>query len=170
VTTSSSHRAAVASVWLLAGCAVDALPPGAAAPFNVSAGDLSDNNLLPDGSPSRPRCDGLDAPCDALPLPLPGPACGARSRVDPAAPFPARLSTLGCLTTGDPYAAAEGVIPYEVAAPLFSEGSAKARFLGLPAGSPLTPTLEGPWQAAEGTVVLKTFGFSTTWGATPTPV
>jgi uncharacterized repeat protein (TIGR03806 family) len=53
----------------------------------------------------------------------------------PANPVPPRLSKTGCFVSLSPLKAAEGLVPYEVNAPLWSDGAGKARWLVLPKGA-----------------------------------
>lgn len=54
---------------------------------------------------------------------------------------------------------AEGVMPYELVAPLFSDYATKHRFLQIPEGTTITIGDEGHFVFPEGTVIGKTFGF-----------
>lgn len=56
---------------------------------------------------------------------------------------------------------AEGVLPYEVAAPLFSDDAEKGRFLWLPEGATITRTELDEWTLPTGAIVIKTFFFDT---------
>ncbi|HZH02147.1 MAG TPA: PQQ-dependent sugar dehydrogenase [Myxococcaceae bacterium] len=76
---------------------------------------------------------------------------------EPAAPFPARLSLTGCVDPADPQVPAAGLIPYEVNAPLWSDGSEKQRWMALPDGATATVGEGGDFQFPNGTVLMKTF-------------
>jgi uncharacterized repeat protein (TIGR03806 family) len=86
------------------------------------------------------------------------------------------LSATGCVDPTDPRKPAPGLIPYDVASPLWSDGAAKERFLGLPeigrihikdcqrdtkACAPFaaggSPEDEGDWEVPVSTVLVKTF-------------
>jgi len=54
---------------------------------------------------------------------------------------------------------APGVLPYQVAAPLWSDGAHKGRFLLLPEGETLTLTEEDEWELPVGSVAIKSFYF-----------
>lgn len=56
---------------------------------------------------------------------------------------------------------AEGVLPYQVAAPLFSDDAAKGRFIWLPEGETITRTEADEWALPTGAIVIKTFFFDT---------
>ena len=90
----------------------------------------------------------------------------------------ARLSESGCVDPGDPRKPAAGLIPYDVASPLWSDGAEKDRFLALPDGARIkvkdcalepgacadpgaggTPQDDGHWELPVGTVLVKTFRF-----------
>ena len=54
---------------------------------------------------------------------------------------------------------AEGVVPYEVKSPLFTDNALKHRFMRLPPGEAATYDDDGAWGFPEGTVLVKTFAF-----------
>lgn len=72
---------------------------------------------------------------------------------------PEQLSGWGLFTDAARQLPAEGVIPYEINSPLFSDYTAKHRFLRLPPGGQITYTSEGDWVFPEGTVLVKTFAY-----------
>jgi uncharacterized repeat protein (TIGR03806 family) len=51
------------------------------------------------------------------------------------------------------------VMPYEVNSPLFSDFTAKFRYIALPPGRTITYRDEGIWDFPEGTVLVKTFAY-----------
>ena len=81
-------------------------------------------------------------------------------------PFPRKLSETGLFSTKD-NAPAQGLIPYSVNAPLWSDGAEKERFLALPGDSqiefdkvvyPHGPTYSDlGWRFPDGAVLVKTF-------------
>jgi uncharacterized repeat protein (TIGR03806 family) len=75
----------------------------------------------------------------------------------PNDPFPQRLSQTGCMNPADPRKPAAGVIPFDVSAPLWSDGAAKERFLALPDGAHITVAADGDFTFPVGTVLLKAF-------------
>jgi len=56
---------------------------------------------------------------------------------------------------------AEGVIPFTVAAPLFSDNAGKGRFIVLPEGGTIEVTEEDEWEFPVGSIVVKSFFFDT---------
>jgi len=54
---------------------------------------------------------------------------------------------------------AEGVIPFEVISPLFSDYTAKHRFFWLPPGETMTYRDDGAWELPVGSIVIKSFGY-----------
>lgn len=54
---------------------------------------------------------------------------------------------------------AAGVIPYEVASPLWSDGAHKQRFIVLPEGQKIKFGAEETWDFPEGTIIIKHFAF-----------
>lgn len=82
-------------------------------------------------------------------------------------PFPTKLSESGLFASVADHHMVDGVIPYSVNAPLWSDGSIKQRYMALP------PTMDksgkqeptqfnrggnGPWNLPEKTVLVKSFG------------
>lgn len=71
---------------------------------------------------------------------------------------PARwLSETGCVEPDDPRTPAEGLIPYRVNAPFWSDGAAKQRWMALPDAGQITLDADRGWQLPAGSVVLKNF-------------
>lgn len=54
---------------------------------------------------------------------------------------------------------AEGVVPYEVIAPLFSDYTTKFRFLWVPEGKKIGFDPEGAWDFPVGSIAIKTFAY-----------
>ncbi len=52
-----------------------------------------------------------------------------------------------------------GVLPYQVIAPLWSDGALKSRFVKRPKDEPLSYVDDGDWGLPEGTIVVKDFAF-----------
>jgi uncharacterized repeat protein (TIGR03806 family) len=88
----------------------------------------------------------------------------------------ALLSQTGCVDPADPKRPAAGLIPYDVASPLWSDGADKERFFALPDGARIrvkdcsrapaacvppsaggTPEDDGHWELPVGTVLVKAF-------------
>lgn len=115
-----------------------------------------------DTAPTDPVCPGFGLPCEALsPLPAQVP-CGVELRelvtADAEIVWPASLSSTGCFDSLTPLTPAAGVVHYDVQAPLFSNGSDKGRYLVLPPGGVITPSVDGPWGFPAGTLLWKSFG------------
>lgn len=53
----------------------------------------------------------------------------------------------------------EGVVPYTVAAPLWSDQAGKGRFIVLPEGGKIDFSADGDWGFPDGTILIKTFYF-----------
>lgn len=79
----------------------------------------------------------------------------------PQAPFPTRLSETGLFKSLDPLVAADGLLPYSVNSPLWSDGAAKERYIAIPAEAGKTPKIEFTaargWNFPERTVLVKSF-------------
>jgi uncharacterized repeat protein (TIGR03806 family) len=70
---------------------------------------------------------------------------------------PTRLSATGCVKSADAKQPADGLIPYDINAPFWSDGAAKQRWIGLPDGSKITVQSSGDWTFPNGTVLMKNF-------------
>lgn len=75
----------------------------------------------------------------------------------PPSTLPARLSQTGCVDPARPWLPAAGVLPYDVNAPLWSDGAAKERFLALPDGQQIHIEASGDWSLPIGSVLIKHF-------------
>ncbi|MCB9831456.1 MAG: hypothetical protein H6807_03205 [Planctomycetes bacterium] len=71
--------------------------------------------------------------------------------------LPASLRDLGLFTDLSRLEPAEGVLPYEVRYPLWSDGTHKIRHAYIPAGSKLAVDGDGQFHFPDGTILCKTF-------------
>ncbi len=71
--------------------------------------------------------------------------------------FPDRLSATGCVDAADPKRPAQGLIPYDVNAALWSDGAAKERHFAIPDGTKIRIGADGDFDFPNGTVLMKTF-------------
>ena len=71
--------------------------------------------------------------------------------------MPARLGDTGCFDPNDLRKPAAGLIPYDVKAPLWSDGAAKERYLALPDEAKISVAPDGDFDLPPGTVLVKTF-------------
>lgn len=71
--------------------------------------------------------------------------------------FPRRLSETGIFQSIQEHVVAAGIVPYEVNAPLWSDGAEKERFIGLPGDATIEFRGSGGWEFPNGTVLVKTF-------------
>ena len=85
---------------------------------------------------------------------------------EPNHPFPTRLSDSGLFASVAKHRMVDGVIPYSVNAPLWSDGSIKHRYLAVPpttdsSGKQVATQFSlggnGPWNLPENTVLVKSF-------------
>jgi uncharacterized repeat protein (TIGR03806 family) len=86
-------------------------------------------------------------------------------RLDPdSAPppdsFPQKLSRTGCTQPNDARRPADGLIPYEVRAALWSDGADKRRWLALPDTARIQVGADGDFDLPVGTVLVKEFAFA----------
>jgi len=72
-------------------------------------------------------------------------------------PFPQTLSATGCVNPSNPKEPAAALIPFDVNAPLWSDGASKKRWLAIPDGSKITVQQDGDWDFPNGTVLMKQF-------------
>ena len=82
---------------------------------------------------------------------------------------PALLSEWGLFTDMAHQIPADGVVPYEVNAALFSDYAHKHRFIRVPPGEVATVTADGHLSFPDGTVIVKTFGFLAVQGDVTSP-
>lgn len=78
----------------------------------------------------------------------------------PASP-PALLSATGCVDMQTPLTPPEGMLPYDVNMPLWSDGVDKVRWLAVPALEKIHVLEDGDWELPIGTVAVKTFHHGT---------
>ena len=71
--------------------------------------------------------------------------------------FPATLSQTGCFDTIDPREPGDGLIPFRVSSPLWSDDAAKERYLALPDGTFIHINGEDDWDFPIGSVLIKHF-------------
>jgi len=72
-------------------------------------------------------------------------------------PFPTRLSETGLFASVRDHALAEGLVPYSVNSPLWSDGAHKDRLIALPGTTQIEFTPSKAWKFPEATVLVKTF-------------
>lgn len=71
--------------------------------------------------------------------------------------FPQVLSATGCFDASDPTQPVAGLIPYDLNAPLWSDGAQKQRYFAIPDGTTITVGADGDFDFPNGTVLAKTF-------------
>lgn len=71
--------------------------------------------------------------------------------------FPRLLSDTGIFTSVMNHDLDPGLVPYQVNAPLWSDGARKDRFLGLPGDTTIGVRGSNDWEFPDGTVLVKTF-------------
>lgn len=74
-------------------------------------------------------------------------------------PPPAQLSDYGLFKDLPGQLPREGVMPYDLNTPLFSDYATKRRFVWIPPGTAAEYTRSGPLEFPVGTALIKTFGF-----------
>lgn len=74
--------------------------------------------------------------------------------------FPTRLSETGCVDPSNPVSVVDGVIPYTVNSALWSDGTAKRRWMALPDGTEAFVAGDGNVEFPIGTVLIKEFSFN----------
>lgn len=123
----------------------------------------------------------MDAPREPFVLPPRPPA--SRCQIDPdaltatvsdpVAPangWPELLSDLDCTDATGILGPEFGVVPFTVAAPLWTDGAIKTRFLVLPDGEVADVTSAGEWGFPVGTVLLKHFALPAPGDEAPAPI
>ncbi len=86
------------------------------------------------------------------------PFLGFPASIERLAESPPLLSQTGGFADLGSLRAADGVLPYSVQSPLWSDGAEKLRWLALPTGTVIGFSEEAPWAFPEGTVFMKHFG------------
>src|SRR5204863_9355859 len=71
--------------------------------------------------------------------------------------FPQTLSATGIFADLATLSPNPGLVPYDVNAPLWSDGASKDRLLALPGNSRITWDQDGAWQYPVGATLVKTF-------------
>jgi uncharacterized repeat protein (TIGR03806 family) len=71
--------------------------------------------------------------------------------------FPQKLSQTGCMKADDPSQPTDGLIPYAVNVPFWSDGATKERWIALPDGKQATIQPDGDLDLPIGTVLVKAF-------------
>ncbi|MCB9727611.1 MAG: PQQ-dependent sugar dehydrogenase [Deltaproteobacteria bacterium] len=84
--------------------------------------------------------------------------------------FPKTLTETGCFDDLATLTPAEGVLPYDVNVPLWSDTAVKSRYVVLPPGGALGYDAEGAWSAPDGTIFIKHFAIDTVEGDPQTRV
>lgn len=72
-------------------------------------------------------------------------------------PVAAALSATGCVVASNPSQPAAGLIPYDVAAPFWSDNALKERWLAVPNGTTVSVGADGDFDFPDGTVLMKHF-------------
>ncbi len=72
-------------------------------------------------------------------------------------PFPKTLANTGCFDAANVHKPRPGLIPFEVAAPLWSDAAGKRRWMALPDGKTITIEADGDFTFPIGTVLIKEF-------------
>lgn len=75
----------------------------------------------------------------------------------PVTPVPAQLSATGCVSPQNPSQPASGLVPYEPAAPFWSDNATKERWLAIPNGTSIAVGADGDFSFPNGTVLMKHF-------------
>ncbi|HEX5045505.1 MAG TPA: PQQ-dependent sugar dehydrogenase [Gammaproteobacteria bacterium] len=72
-------------------------------------------------------------------------------------PVATQLSATGCVNPANPSQPASGLVPYDVAAPFWSDGATKERWLAIPNGTTIGVGADGDFAFPNGTVLMKHF-------------
>jgi uncharacterized repeat protein (TIGR03806 family) len=81
----------------------------------------------------------------------------AAGGTSPSTPVPTLLSATGCVNPQNPSQAATGLVPYEPAAPFWSDNATKERWLAIPNGTSIGVGADGDFVFPSGTVLMKHF-------------
>jgi uncharacterized repeat protein (TIGR03806 family) len=75
----------------------------------------------------------------------------------PSPTVPSQLAATGCVIPQNPQQPASGLIPYSPAAPFWSDGATKERWLAIPNGTSIGVGADGDFSFPNGTVLMKHF-------------
>jgi uncharacterized repeat protein (TIGR03806 family) len=75
----------------------------------------------------------------------------------PGPPVVTMLSDTGCVVAATPSQPASGLVPYDVAAPFWSDAATKERWLAIPNGTSISVGGDGDFTFPNGTVLMKHF-------------
>jgi glucose/arabinose dehydrogenase len=81
----------------------------------------------------------------------------ANEQSDTPSAFPSKLSETGLFAAVAGHQVDEGLIPYSVNAPFWSDGAIKSRFIALPKDGQIEMADRWAWQFPENTVIVKSF-------------
>jgi uncharacterized repeat protein (TIGR03806 family) len=81
-------------------------------------------------------------------------------------PVATQLSATGCVSQQNPALPANGLIPYSVAAPFWSDGATKERWLAVPNGTTIQVESDGDFTFPPGSVLVKHFRLGATLAET----
>src|SRR6185369_6529582 len=81
-----------------------------------------------------------------------------------AGTFPRTLTATGCFSNVANRVPAPELVPYDVRAPLWSDGAAKRRFMVVPTGATIGFQANGAWDMPLGTILVKEFTYETKRG------
>jgi len=114
---------------------------------DTSLGDLQDAATSAPATQFGIDLRPMQTTCRPLPLPT----------GKPDDPFPMTLLATGCFTPADLRVPVSGVIPFDVNAPLWSDGAQKHRFMVIPDGGKIRVGVDGDFDFPVGTMLLKAF-------------
>jgi len=101
---------------------------------------------------------GRGAAGGALAVDAAGSVVEVTARPDPNV-FPVSLRDAGCFADLPSVIPLDSVVPYDLNAPLFTDGSYKQRFIAIPAGTAIAATADGSLEFPVGSVLLKVFSY-----------
>lgn len=125
--------------------------------FPDTSGTLTPRLLLESGKSIASFAEGADGELYVLDY-----ASGQGSKIvagpgSSGGTFPQTLRATGCVDPQDATQPAAGVVPYDVNAPLWSDGATKDRFVAIPNGTTITVGTDGDLTLPAGSVAMKTF-------------
>ena len=86
----------------------------------------------------------------------------------PTATVPTKLSETGLFDDVATLTPVDGLMPYDINAPLYSDDALKRRWIGLPGVTTISPSTAEPWVFPVGTVLVKHFELEQTVGDSST--
>ena len=120
------------------------------------SGGFDNDELLNSGL--NPTAFGVDPQGELVVVDISGRVSRLEAATNPTPDtIPEQLSQTGCVAAGDATQPGDGLVPYALNAPFWSDGADKDRYIGLPNGTTIDVDAAGDFDFPAGTVIVKNF-------------